>query len=177
MPSERLVAQMTEQIGHEFAAHQQYIACAVHYDGQTLPRLAAFFYAQAVEERNHAMMFVQYLLDNDVAPELPALPAPTSSFADVVAPVALALDQERRVTDQIVALARTARDDGDFRSEQFLQWFLKEQTEEVSSMSDLLTVTQRAADNPLWVEEHLAREASGGGAADPTAPPAAGGAL
>ena len=176
MPSERLVAQLTEQIGHEFAAHQQYVACAAHYDGETLPRLAAFFYAQAVEERNHAMMFVQYLLDNDVAPAFPALPAPTSSFADIVAPVALALDQERRVTDQIVALAQTARDDGDFRSEQFLQWFLKEQTEEVSSMSDLETVARRAADNPLWIEEHLARESSGEDA-DATAPRAAGGAL
>src|SRR6478735_6869173 len=167
MPDSAFVARLNEQIANEFAAHQQYVACAAHYDGETLPRLAAFFYAQAVEERNHAMMFVQYLLDNDVAPAFPALPAPTSSFADIVAPVALALDQERRVTDQIVALAQTARDDGDFRSEQFLQWFLKEQTEEVSSMSDLLTVAQRAADNPLWIEEHLAREATAAGTADP----------
>ena len=177
MPSQRLVEQMTEQIGHEFGAHQQYIACAAYYDAQTLPRLAGFFYAQAVEERNHAMMFVQFLLDNDVAPAFPAVPAPESAFADIVAPVALALAQERRVTDQILALARTARDDGDFQSEQFLQWFLKEQTEEVSSMSDLLTVAQRSADNPMWIEEHLAREATSAGAADPTAPPAAGGAL
>src|SRR6478735_7544245 len=116
MPDSAFVARLSEQIGHEFAAHQQYVACAAYYDGETLPRLAAFFYAQAVEERNHAMMFVQYLLDNDVAPAIPALPAPTSSFADVVAPIALALDQERRVTDQIVALARTARVNGNFRT-------------------------------------------------------------
>ena len=53
---------VNEQVGHEFAASQQYVAIAVHYDGQTLPRLAAHFYRQAVEERNHAMMIVQYLL-------------------------------------------------------------------------------------------------------------------
>ena len=122
------------------------------------------------------MMFVQYLLDNDIVPRIPAVPAPQAGFADVVAPISLALEPERRVTDQIVALARTARDDGDFRTEQFLQWFLKEQTEEVSSMSDLETVARRAADNPLWIEEHLARE-GGAEAADATAPRAAGGAL
>ncbi|MGZ4269113.1 MAG: ferritin [Solirubrobacteraceae bacterium] len=176
MPSPRLVEQMTEQIGHEFAAHQQYLACAVHYDADTLPRLATLFYAQALEERNHAMMFVRYLLDNDIVPALPAVPAPATAFPDVVAPISLALEQERRVTEQIVALARTAREDGDFQSEQFLQWFLKEQTEEVSTMSALLTIAQRAADDPLAIEEHLAREGADGGP-DPTAPPVAGGAL
>ena len=69
MPGGRFVSQLTEQIGHEFAASQQYVACAAHYDGETLPRLAAFFYAQALEERNHAMMMVRYLLDADVVPE------------------------------------------------------------------------------------------------------------
>ncbi len=175
MPSEAFVDLLTEQIGHEFAAHYQYVAIAAHYDGQTLPRLAAYFYAQAVEERNHAMMIVQYLLDNDVQPSFPAQPAPQVQFGDVVEPIVLALAQERRVTDQIVALARTARLDGDFQGEQFLQWFLKEQTEEVSAMSDLLAVARRAAANPLWIEEHLVRE-SRGEATDPTAPPVAGGA-
>ena len=176
MPSQRFIEQLTQQIGHEFAAHQQYVAIAVHYDAETLPRLAGFFYAQAVEERNHAMMMVRYLLDNDVSPEFPALPAPQSHFADIVEPVATALAQERRVTEQIVALARTAREDGDFQAEQFLGWFLKEQTEEVASVSDLLAVARRAADNPLWVEEHLVREARDA-STDSTAPPVAGGAL
>ena len=53
------------QIGYEFAASQQYIAIAVHYDAENLPQLAAHFYRQAVEERNHAMIMVQYLLDAD----------------------------------------------------------------------------------------------------------------
>jgi len=56
---------LNEQIAYEFGASQQYIAIAVHYDAQTLPQLAAHFYRQAVEERNHAMMMVQYLLDAD----------------------------------------------------------------------------------------------------------------
>ena len=176
MPSDRFVQQLTEQVGHEFAASQQYVACAVHYDDQTLPQLAAFFYAQALEERNHAMMMVQYLLDNDVVPQFPAVPAPRSQFNDIVEPIATALEQEKRVTDQIIGLVRTARDDADFQAEQFLQWFLKEQTEEVASMKDLLNVAERARDVPQWIEEHLARE-NAGEEDDATAPPAAGGAL
>ncbi len=98
--------ELNEQIAYEFAASQQYIAIAVHYDAQTLPQLAAHFYRQAVEERNHAMMMVQYLLDADEEVVIPAVEAPQTTFADVVAPVQLALDQEKRVTGQISAAGR-----------------------------------------------------------------------
>jgi ferritin len=94
-----------------------------------------------------------------------------------VAPVQLALDQEHTVTDQINGLVGLAREDGDFASEQFLQWFLKEQVEEVASMSDLLAVVRRARENPLLAEEYLARESAGEEGGDPTAPRVAGGAL
>ncbi len=177
MAAPRFIDRLNEQIAYEFAASQQYIANAVYYDGQTLPRLAAFFYAQAVEERNHAMMMVQYLLDADAEIRIPGIAEPESQFADVVAPVVLALDQERRVSDQIAALVGVARDEGDYLSEQFVQWFLKEQVEEVSTMSSLLAVVQRSIENPMFAEDYLARERGGGEAADPTAPAAAGGAL
>jgi ferritin len=68
MPDPAFAERLNEQIAHELAASQQYAAIAVHYDGETLPRLAAVFYAQALEERNHAMMMVQYLLDADAEP-------------------------------------------------------------------------------------------------------------
>ena len=177
MAATRFVERLTEQIAYEFAASQQYIANAVYYDGETLPRLAAFFYAQALEERNHAMMMVQYLLDADVDVTIPGVAAPETSFADVVAPVALALDQERRVSDQIAALVGIAREEGDFQSEQFMQWFLKEQVEEVSTMSDLHRVVERGKDNPLLVEEYLGREEPAADGKDPMAPPVAGGAV
>jgi ferritin len=177
MAAARFVERLNEQIAYEFAASQQYVANAVFYDAQTLPRLAAFFYAQAVEERNHAMMMVQYLLDADADVTIPGVSMPETGFADVVAPVVLALEQEKRVSDQIAALVGVAREEGDYLSEQFVQWFLKEQVEEVSTMSSLLAVVQRSADAPHFVEDYLAREHSGGEAADPTAPPAAGGAL
>ena len=174
MPAPAFVDRLNEQIGHEFAAHQQYVAIAVHYDAETLPRLAAFFYAQALEERSHAMMMVRYLLDSEAEVVIPGTDAPRVSFADIVEPVQTALDQEKRVTEQINGLAALARETGDFQSEQFLGWFLKEQVEEVATMSDLLRVVQRAKDDPLRAEDYLARESLGGDGADPTAPAAAG---
>ena len=177
MPSDTLVQKINEQIGYEFAAEQQYIAIAVHYDDLTLPRLATLFYKQALEERNHAMMMVQYLLDSGAEVAVPGTDAPRSSFADIVEPVQTALDQERRVTDQISALTALARETGDFQSEQFLGWFLKEQVEEVASMNDLLTIAERLAERPMDIEDWLAREQPGDGGGDPTAPGAAGGAV
>jgi ferritin len=177
MAEKSFAAALNEQISNEFAAHQQYIGAAVYYESETLPRLAAFFYRQAVEERNHAMMMVQYLLDASEEVRIPDIESKMTRFDDVVAPVRMALEQEQRVTDEINALFKLARDADDFQAEQFMQWFVKEQVEEVATMTDLLTVIERSADSPLLVEEYLAREALGEEGADPTAPPAAGGAL
>ncbi len=168
---------LNEQIGHEFAASQQYVAIAVHYDVDTLPQLAAHFYRQAVEERNHAMMIVQYLLDSDETPVVPAVPAPQTEFSDVVEPLALALAQEKRVTEQIVDLVKLAREEGALVGEQFLHWFLQEQREEVASMTELLHVVERGRDNLLLVEEYLGRQAGGASPVEAGGPPAAGGAL
>jgi ferritin len=177
VPAQPFVEALNEQIGHEFAASQQYVAIAIHYDAETLPRLAAFFYRQAVEERNHAMMMVQYLLDAGVDPVVPGVESPQARFDDIVAPVALALEQERRVSEQVSRLAGIARRADDYASEQFMSWFIKEQVEEVSSMNDLLTVVRRSLQDPMRAEEYLAREASGDATEAPGAPAAAGGTL
>jgi bacterioferritin B len=169
---------LAAQVRNEFTASQQYLAVAVWFDGQDLRRLAAHFYRQAVEERNHAMMIIQYLLDNDLPVEIPGVEDVRNDFSGVHEPIELALSQEKTVTDEIVALAKAARADSDYVGEQFLQWFLKEQVEEVSQMSTLLRVVERAGDNLFHVEDFLARETVGDGdssAVDPTAPRAAGG--
>ena len=173
----RFTQTLNEQIAYEFGASQQYVAIAVFYDAQTLPQLAAHFYQQAVEERNHAMIMVQYLLDSDEEPVIPPVEGPQNGFPDVVAPVQLALDQEKRVTAQIQQLAVTAREEGDLVAEQFMHWFLQEQREEVSSMSALLTVVERSKDNIMLVEDFLVRESGGENPLEMGAPPAAGGAL
>jgi ferritin len=173
VPAVRFVEQLNAQIGNEFAAHNQYLACAVYYDALTMPQMAAFFYGQALEERDHALMMVQYLLDTDAEVTMPGVEAPVSSFDDVVAPVQLALAQERRVTEQINGLLKTAREESDFASEQFMQWFIKEQVEEVATMSDLLAVVTRNRTDIEDIEEYVAREQSSG-SDDPTAPRIAG---
>ncbi len=168
---------LNEQIGREFGASQQYVAIAVYYDRETLPQLAAHFYRQAVEERNHAMMIVQYLLDAGEPVVVSGMDAPRTEFADAEAPVALALEQERRVTQQISELAGLAREQKDLVGEQFLHWFLQEQREEVAKMSDLLAIVRRAGDNLLLVEDYLARQPVGDAGVEAGAPAAAGGAL
>lgn len=164
---------LNEQIANEFAASQQYVGAAVHYDSETLPRLAGFFYRQAAEEREHAMMMVQYLLDVDEEVRIPDIESKRSRFDDDVAPVQMALEQERRVGEEIYALFELAREAKDYRAEQFMQWFVKEQVEEVALMQDLLNVVERSRDNLLLVEDYLARERPGE-ADDPAAPPVAG---
>jgi ferritin len=176
MAAKSFAGALNEQIANEFAAQQQYIAAAVYYDSETLPRLAAFFYRQAVEERNHAMMMVQYLLDTNEEVQIPDIEAKRTRFDDAVAPVKMALEQEERVGEEINALFKLARDNGEYRAEQFMQWFVKEQVEEVALMQDLLNVVERSSADLLLVEEYLAREQPGE-EQDPTAPPAAGGAL
>jgi ferritin len=122
-------------------------------------------------------MIVQYLLDADERVVVPGVEAPQTDFADVVEPVRLALEQEKRVTEQISDLAKLARTEGDLVGEQFLHWFLQEQREEISSMAALLTVVERSRDNVMLIEDFLAREAVGDEGVDASAPPAAGGAL
>ncbi|HKH42093.1 MAG TPA: ferritin [Solirubrobacterales bacterium] len=177
MAEQNFADALNEQISNEFAASQQYVGAAVFYDAETLPRLAAFFYRQAVEERNHAMTMVQYLLDTDEEVRIPDINSQQTTYDDVTGPVKMALEQEKRVSDEINDLFKLARDTGDFRAEQFLAWFVKEQVEEVSSMTDLLNVCEQAKDSPLMIEEFLAREQIGDEGDDPTAPPAAGGVL
>jgi bacterioferritin B len=173
VPEKSFPDALNEQIANELSASQQYVGAAVHYDAETLPRLAAFFYRQAVEERGHAMMMIQYLLDVGEEVRIPDIEAKQSRYDDDVAPVRMALEQEKRVGEEIYALFELARDTKDYRAEQFMQWFVKEQVEEVALMQDLLNVVERSRDNLLLVEDYLARE-DPGAASDPTAPPAAG---
>ena len=107
---------LNEQISNEFAASQQYVGAAVYYDAETLPRLAAFFYRQAVEERNHAMIMVQYLLDTDERVQIPDIKSQQTRYDDVAGPVRMALEQEKRVTEEINDLFKLARASGEFRA-------------------------------------------------------------
>lgn len=161
MPSERFVDALNAQVAREFAASHQYTAIAAYYSGETYPQLASFFYQQADEEREHALKMVNYLLDTNSPVNLTGVDQPRTSFGDHIEPIRLALEQEQSVTVSISELFEVARETRDYRSEQFLDWFLEEQTEEESSMSDLLAVAERTASVPMLLEEYLARETPG----------------
>ncbi|MGB9036354.1 bacterioferritin [Arthrobacter sp. UCD-GKA] len=170
---------LTDQIGNEFAASQQYIAVAVWYDGKDLPQLAKHFYRQSLEERNHAMMMVRYMLDRGIRASIPGVKAVRNDFESAEDPLVLALEQELEVTERIKELFALARAEDDPLGEQFMLWFLKEQVEEVASMSTLLNVARRAS-NLFDVETFLARESvgdSGQSGGSGGTPEAAGGAL
>lgn len=175
-PRSKFHGLLHDQIRHEFNAEHQYIAIAVWFDNADLPQLAKRFYAQAVEERNHAMMIVQYFLDRDISVELSGIDPAKSQFENAREPIVLALAQEKNVTDQTIQLASTAREEGDYLGEQFMQWFLKEQVEEVANMTTLLTIADRAGSNLFDLEDFVAREMNGPSDAS-GAPSAAGGSI
>ncbi|MBN9745899.1 ferritin [Amycolatopsis sp. A1MSW2902] len=176
-PRSKFYELLQAQIHNEFNASQQYIALAVWFDNEDLPQLAKHFYKQSVEERNHAMALVQYMLDRDHHVEVPGTGEVRNEFSAPLELLELALEQEKEVAADISALAKAARAEEDYISEQFTQWFLKEQVEEISQMSTLVTVARRAGDNVYEIEKFLHREAVGDAGADAGMPPVAGGAL
>ena len=72
MPEKSFAQALNDHIPNEFAAHQAYLAAAIYYDDLTMPRMASFFYRQALEERDHAMMIIQYLLDIEAEVTIPS---------------------------------------------------------------------------------------------------------
>lgn len=134
------------------------MAIGTYFDDADLPHLAKYFYGKAVEERNHAMMMVQYFIDRDVRVEIPGSDEVRNEFDTPRSAVALALDLERTVTKHINELVGTARSEGDVLGEQFMWWFVREQIEEEAEMVTLLRVTERAGDNLFDLEEFVCRD-------------------
>ena len=159
LTSQRIIDAINQQIGNEFSAMLQYHAISAYFDTETLPGLSEHFTRQAEEEKEHALRFIRYVTDTGARVDIPAIPAPQCDFRHAEEAVALSLEQEKRVTTQINAIVHMAKEESDYTSDNFLQWFVQEQLEEVSSMQDLLSVVQRAGEgNLLLVEEYLARK-------------------
>lgn len=146
------------QIRSEFHAVQQYLAIAVYFDNDDLPQLAKFFYHHAHEEREHAMKIVKYFIDRHFAVEIPGTGEVRNKFDSPRDAIGLALEFERTVTKECIALSAAARDEGDYLGEQLMWWFLGEQVEEEAVMTTLLNVAERAGDNRFDLEEFVARD-------------------
>ncbi len=162
-----VVDALNKQVVEEFTASLQYNAIAFYFDALTLPELTQFFHLQAQEEHEHAMKLLQYIADAGNQPIVPATKNIKNHFESVEEAIQLALDQELTVTRQINDLVGLASQENDYLTHQFLQWFVTEQLEEVSSMSDLLNIVQRAGNDLFRIEEYLLRNphemAAGGG--------------
>ena len=157
LTSQKVVDTINEQIGYEFSASLQYFAIAAHFAAEALPQLSTHFFKQAEEEKGHALRFIKYVVDVGGRVVIPAIVAPEAIFKTAEAAIQLSYDQEVKVTHQINALVELARSENDYITINFLQWFLTEQLEEVSSMDNLLKIVQRAGDDLLQADEYLAR--------------------
>jgi bacterioferritin B len=157
LTNQKVIDAINEQIGYEFSASLQYYAIAAHFAAEALPQLSGHFFKQAEEEKGHALRFMKYVVDAGGRVVIPAIEAPKANFKNPEAAVKLSLDQEVHVTQQINGLVGLARSENDYITINFLQWFLTEQLEEVSSMDNLLKMVQRAGTNVLQADEYLAR--------------------
>lgn len=154
--SKELAQAINEQIGHEYGAMMQYMSIGSYFDQQKLKLLSKLFFEQANEEKAHAEKLLRYVLDTQSPLQIPAIPAPTATFASAEAAVEAALNWETEVTRQITALMEIAVKNNDYLSQSFLQWFIDEQLEEIAKMDQLLSVVRRSGErNLLMVEAYL----------------------
>ena len=153
-----VIESLNAQLGKELEAHLQYLAISSWFDSEGLPELTGFFARQAAEEHEHAMRFLGYIQDVGGPVVIPALAAPKPAFESAEEAIAASLDWEKEVTASIDAIMDQAVAARDHATQAFLQWFVTEQVEEVSTMSELLQVTRRAGErNLLLVEDYVAR--------------------
>ncbi len=164
MINDSMVAALNEQVRREFQAAQNYLAMGVHLDGKSLEYLAAFFYRQADEEREHAMKLVRYLLDLGQRPTIPAIESPPAEFEGIKDIVQASLAQEQAVTAAIHELVDGALDAKDHATYQFLLWFVDEQVEEEASFGKLLDIIDMS-ENVLQVEHYVRHMETAGAAA------------
>lgn len=158
--SKELNAAINEEIGREFEASQVYAAMAAYVDGLALKGLSALLFKQSAEEREHALRFIKYLLDVGGSVELPAIPAPRSTYKNVEDVIQTALDWELKITRHINDLMSLAIEQKDYAAQEALRWFVTEQVEEVSHMENLLKVVKAAGERSLiMVEAYLTHNA------------------
>lgn len=156
--TEKINLAINEQIGHELGNSNQYVAIATYFEAECLFGLAKLYYEQASEERDHAMKFIKFLIDAGGKVVIPAIPAPRNEFSSAIEAAQFALDSELKTTDQVNELVSLATAEKNYIALNFLQWFVNEQLEEVSSAETRLSVIRRSGPNVLMVEAYLAHE-------------------
>lgn len=136
MLSDKITKLIHEQINKEFYSAYLYLDFANYYSVAGLNGFYNWFLVQAQEERDHAMLFTKYLLNNAIAPVYAPLEAPSGKYADFNAPLLGSLEHERYITASIYVIYAEASASHDFKTVQFLDWFVKEQGEEEKNSED-----------------------------------------
>ena len=126
------------QIGNELAAHQLYLAIAIWFERQSLDRWGKLFRNQSVEEAQHAQKIIDFLIDNEIEFDLPALKSTSTRFGSAGAAAKRALESERTVAEQFDRAASAAIKAADHRGFEFLQWFIAEQVEEEAKLQRIV---------------------------------------
>lgn len=162
MISKAMNAKLNGQLGAEFAAAHKYLGMACAFDRMGLKMLAKRFLTQHDEEREHGMKILKYIQEVGGTVALCSTPEPSGDFKTVESIVRAALDSEREITKMIHELVATANAENDYATASFLQWFVDEQVEEVSSITGLLQLVQLAGGNVLQVEARIRHEMNTG---------------
>lgn len=158
MISQKMNEKLNEQITAEFAAAHHYLAMACSFDAMGFKIMAARFMAQYQEEKEHAMKIVRYVQEVGGKVVLDGIAKPRTEFDSVEDIVVTALESEKSITAKINDLVALADSEKDYASRSFLGWFVDEQVEEVSSMTDLLNLVKLAGGNMLQVEARVRHE-------------------
>ena len=133
------VSVLNAQVNQEFYSAYLYLDFASYFTDKGLDGFANWYQVQAQEERDHAMLFYQYLHNNNFRVVLEAIAKPDQTLQAPMDPLKAGLAHEEYVTRLIHAIYAAAQEAKDFRTMQFLDWFIKEQGEEEKSAHDLIT--------------------------------------
>ncbi len=129
---------MKDQVNKEFYSAYLYLDISNYYYEKNLDGFGHWFMLQAKEEQQHALKILKYLQDNNEKVKLETIPAPEFNFTNLREPLVATLKHEQYVTGLIHAISKKARESDDFRSYQFMEWFVAEQGEEEKNTSDLI---------------------------------------
>ncbi len=148
MLNEKVIALLNDQINKEFYSAYLYLDIANYYIDSDLDGFGNWYTVQAQEERDHALLFLRYLQQNGVKVTLEAIDKPAEVFESALDPLLAGAKHERYVTSLIHAIYEAAYDVKDFRTMQFLDWFVKEQLEEEENADSLVNKYKLFGDDP-----------------------------
>lgn len=153
--SKSMNTKLNEQITAEFSAAQSYLAMSCAFEGMSLTVLAKLFHGQYEEESEHGLKILKYVQQVGGTVVLDAIAKPKATYSDAKSIVQAALKSEENVSGMINDLVALADSEKDYATRSFLNWFVDEQVEEVSSMTDLLNLVELADGNMLQVEARV----------------------